>query len=130
MKRAEGDEPAAGADGKGAAVISGLLVIVLAMFTAGMLGGSALAKADVNANDIKELEKAENLLPLEEVMDKAKALRAGQLIEAELKAVNGQDIYEIEILDEDGKVWEMNFDAKTGVLITQGEEKKHENPGR
>jgi cytochrome b len=131
MKRREGNElelVAAKAGGKGAAIVSGLLAIVVAMFAAGMLGGSTLARAD--AQEVKDLQAAKNLLPLEDIIDKAKEQRPGQLIEAELKTLNGQEVYEIEILDEEGKVWEKFFDAKSGEPITHGEDKHSENPGR
>jgi hypothetical protein len=65
-----------------------------------------------------------DLLPLEEIIAKAKAEHDGQLIEAELKKRGGVDVYETEILDDDGKVWEMRFNAKTGELMQQSEGKE------
>jgi cytochrome b/uncharacterized membrane protein YkoI len=129
MKRAEGNEVvAAKASGRGAAVLSGLIAAVLAVFAAGMLGGSALAKADTN--ELGDLQGVKTFVPLEDVIDKAKAQRPGQLLEAELKNIKGQEVYEIEILDEDGKVWETYFDAKSGEIMTNVEDKHSENPGR
>jgi uncharacterized membrane protein YkoI len=81
-----------------------------------------VAKAD--SQEPKNLQGMDALLPLEKLIDKAEAMHTGRLLEAELKSINGNDVYEIEILDEAGKVWEMYFNAKTGELMNQGEDRK------
>ena len=92
------------------------------------MGGSEQARADIGTEaEIKDLN---GLMPLEKIIDEAKARRAGQVIEAEVRTIDGTDVYEIEILDEEGKVWELYFNAKTGELISQGEEKNHASPDR
>ena len=107
---------------KSVPVIAGLGMVVL-----GAISGGTAAKADppqgVNSPD------NETLLPLEQLIDKGEALHPGRLIEAEQNNLNGQEVYEIETLDEAGKVWEMYFDAKTGELVTQEEEKKGADTG-
>jgi uncharacterized membrane protein YkoI len=84
-----------------------------------------VAKAD--SQEPKNLQGMDALLPLEKLIDKAEAMHTGRLLEAELKSINGNDVYEIEILDEAGKVWEMYFNAKTGELMNQGEDRKGED---
>ena len=106
---------------------SSLYIIGLGMVLLGMMGGGTVAKADTH-EDVN-LQDTDTLVPLEQLIDKAGALHTGRLIEAELHNLNGQNVYEIEILDETGKVWEMHFDAKTGDLVAHEEEPKGEDSG-
>jgi len=122
FKRADNNEHAASTrGGGGATTVSGRLSIVLALFTVGMLVGSDQAEGDTKIN-VEDLRGAVNLVPLEEIIAKAKEQHAGQLIEAQLlKMRDGQPIYEIEILDKRGKVWETYFDANSGKPIMEDE---------
>lgn len=88
----------------------------------GMMSFSGQVKADPGgAIDLPAT--TDGLLPLETIIDKAKKLHEGEVIEAEFMSIKGQDLYEVEILDEGGKVWEMFFDAKTGEPVDHVEEK-------
>ena len=42
---------------------------------------------------------------------------AGRLIEAELEVERGRYLYELELLDEQGRLWKLYFDAKTGQQV-------------
>lgn len=120
-KRAEGAEPAASKPvAKGVSPPGGVIAIGLAMFALGMLGGGHEAEADppAGANLQKNLNE---LLPMEQLIIKAESVHQGRLIEAELKCIDGRDIYEIEILDETGRVWETYYDARTGEPINHEE---------
>ena len=59
------------------------------------------------------------ILPLEFFIDRARELRTGSLIDAELHFEPDHDyyVYEIHLLDDTGEVWEMEFNAATGLLI-------------
>lgn len=104
-------------------VLSALLVIA-AGFGIGIVGGIDRVHADTGS--VVDPSELKDLVPLEEIIDKAKAEHDGQLIEAELKKRDGIDVYETEILDEEGKVWEMDFNAKTGELLQQSQERANE----
>ena len=101
--------------------LTGALLVLMSGFALGLVGAMGHAKADSATVDIEEIK---DLLPLEEVIAKAKAQHEGQLIEAELKKLDGIDVYEMEIVDEDGKVWEMYYNAKSGELMKEPEEKQ------
>jgi uncharacterized membrane protein YkoI len=64
-----------------------------------------------------ELKESENILPLEEIIGKAKSIHPGRILETELERKGKAYVYELEILDQMGQVWEMKYDAKTGELI-------------
>jgi len=60
-----------------------------------------------------------DILPLEQILDNARRHRAGRVLETELENRRGELVYEVEILDSKGVVWEMNFDARNGELIKE-----------
>ena len=88
-----------------------LAVIVLA-------GTTRIGVASEDHITARELQRAGKILPLDEIVMRAKQMSAGRIIEAELERSGQQYLYEIEFLDEDGTVHEMKFDAQTGALIS------------
>jgi cytochrome b len=103
-------------------LMGGFFAVVMAMFAVGVLGGDGEVKADSPREINLQQKDMNDLIPLESLIKKAEADHAGRLIEAELKSVEGKDIYEIEILDESGKVWETYYDARSGEPIDYEEE--------
>jgi hypothetical protein len=67
----------------------------------------------------RRLAEQGHILPLEQLLLRTQALRAGIPIEVELhpSADQGTYVYEIDILDRAGAVWSLVFDAVTGQLI-------------
>jgi uncharacterized membrane protein YkoI len=66
----------------------------------------------------RKLRDAGDILPLEAIAERARRAKPGAILETELEFTRGRYVYEIEILDEAGQVWELKLDAKTGDLIT------------
>lgn len=71
---------------------------------------------------IRELVQQGDILPLEQVLEQAHQQRPGRVLETELEQERGRYIYEVEVLDENGEVWEMKFDAASGALLEQEQE--------
>jgi uncharacterized membrane protein YkoI len=44
------------------------------------------------------------------------------VLETELEESGGGMVYEVEILDANGEVWEMKFDARSGALLGEEQE--------
>lgn len=65
----------------------------------------------------KELVEAGEILPLEKILHDVFQGRQWRLLEAELEQEHGRYIYELEILDDRGKVWKLKYDAKSGQAI-------------
>ena len=105
---------------KSVSVLSGIIAIGLAIVAVGMLVGGIEVKADPREPNLQTNLK--DLAPLEQLIIKAESLHAGRLLEAELKTIDGREIYEIEILDDGGKVWETYYDARSGELVNHEEE--------
>ncbi len=78
----------------------------------------AIADHDV----VYRLRREGKILPLSEFIGRAQAIHPGELLEAELEERRGRYVYEIEIAGEDGRFYEIYFDAATGELLnTVGE---------
>lgn len=89
----------------------------------GLLPLSGLAGEDEDDHDkARHLKEAGRILPLQEVIKKAQTEHPGRVIEVELDEDDDRHVYEIELLDEHGEVWELKFDAATGELIKRERE--------
>jgi uncharacterized membrane protein YkoI len=98
--------------------------------TAGLLW-AGLTTADAGRHDdpsgheqeeVRSLTQQGDILPLEQILQEARQHHAGKVLETELETDDDRYIYEIELLDESGEVWEMEFDATTGKLLKQERE--------
>jgi uncharacterized membrane protein YkoI len=80
--------------------------------------------ADADYERARRLMEAGTILPLETIVSKAQAVHPGRILEAELKEKHGGYYYEIELLDDAGRVWELSLDARTGRLLKKDREEK------
>lgn len=85
----------------------------------GLLPGTAIPAATAEDDHVtaRKLRDSGQILPLEQIIERARARQPGEILETELERKRGGYVYEIEILGSDGWVWEMKFDARTGELI-------------
>lgn len=97
-------------------------VVALIVMSLILFAGAGLAVADGDHDRAKQLKEAGEILPLERIVEMAKKDRPGQLLEAELDEKKGRFIYELELLDEEGIVWELKYDAKSGELLKEKQE--------
>ena len=91
-----------------------ILLIALAM--------NHLTLADSDHYEARRLMESGVILPLETVLESVQQQRNGRILEVELDEKEGRYIYEIELLDKAGQVWEMKIDAVTGSLLKSGQE--------
>ena len=123
LKRSEGGESiVAETTAKGTTMLRRFVVTVVVVIVLGGLGWANKLQADPPHQETNIKENMTDLIPLETLIMQAEASHPGRLIEAELKSVAGRDIYEIEILDDTGKVWEIYYDAHSGAPIDHDEE--------
>lgn len=73
--------------------------------------------ADEDSDRARMLKQRGDILPLEQVIQSAMAVKPGQILETDLEEEDGRYIYELEILDERGQVWELELDASTAELL-------------
>ena len=74
---------------------------------------------DIDQDDAKVLRDQGRILPLEQVLKVALRLHPGRVIEVELEKARGLYVYEIEIADDNGRVWEVKLDASNASVISQ-----------
>ena len=92
--------------------------LVSALIISGIgLAASGTAFADDDDHrEMMAVVKAAGLISIDEASQKALAAKPGSIIDADLDDrawPQGWD-YEFEIIDADGKEWEVNIEAKTG----------------
>ena len=92
--------------------------LIVMLGAAGLLlfhAGDSLAGDD--AQKARALSQRGDILPLEKIAEHARAAKPGKLIDIELEQKHGRWIYEAEVLDETGRVWELKMDARTGSVL-------------
>lgn len=71
---------------------------------------------------VRLLQQQGDILSLEQILERARSHRQGRVLEAELKRKRDRYIYEVELVDDGGEVWEMKLDAISGELLKQERE--------
>jgi uncharacterized membrane protein YkoI len=92
-----------------------LLVVALAL-----CAGSAVLTAGQNESrpDAAQLQNSNDILSLDEMLQRVKAQYPGRVVETELEHKQGRYVYEIDVVSNDGVKTELKYDAKTGALIS------------
>lgn len=95
-------------------------LIALPLLATLLLGAALPAAADDHAR-ARRLREAGEILPLQQIL-------AGlgpdvRVLEVELEQADGRYLYEVEVLDRQGEVWEYRYDARNGELLG----KEHED---
>jgi uncharacterized membrane protein YkoI len=75
------------------------------------------AIADEDHERVYELRQAGDILSLEKILEISRQRMPGKVIEVELEREDGKLIYELEILDEQYKVWKLEVDAVKGDVL-------------
>jgi uncharacterized membrane protein YkoI len=78
---------------------------------------ATLAMAEEGHNEARRLTESGAILPLEDIMQSIQQEQPGRILEVELERDDGLYLYEVEILDAQGVVWEFKLDAKSGEIL-------------
>lgn len=84
------------------------------MITALTVSGRA---DDIGPDIAKQLLSEGRIRPLEQILDGLKAKVPGELLEVELELEDGIYVYDVKILGADGRVVEVEADAKSGEVL-------------
>ena len=101
------------------------MIKALGRWTAFLLAGLLLAGVLVGSAGADDYERAYRLresgdiVPLEQILELALNIHPGRVIEVELEGNGRRRIYKIEIVDQQGVVWELEFDAGSGHLLEE-----------
>ncbi len=120
-----GSKRAPATQGRPAATVRRLRrsALVYGMITATLLTAMpAGAEDDLDYKEARELVRQGKILPLNTIVQRAREHRPGKVLGVELERRRDVLIYELQVLTEDGVVWELKYDAATGKLVKQEKE--------
>lgn len=83
---------------------------------------ATISLADSDHDTARQLRETGDILPLEVILQKLQASHPGKVLEVELKKRHDRFVYEIELLDDNGKVWEFKISPYTGEILRQKED--------
>lgn len=81
------------------------------------MAGAITSVAGGDQDEALRLRLSGEIVPLERIIERARAQRAGTLVEAELEREHGRIVYELEFIGERGEHRKLWFDARTGEPI-------------
>ncbi len=84
------------------------------------LSGQAYESGEYDA--ARSLQQRGAILSLEQILERARRHHDGRVLETELEQKGERYVYEIELVDQQGRVWEMKFDAGSGELLKEKRE--------
>ena len=83
---------------------------------------SAQADDEVDNKEVARLQQAGEILPHQQILERASARQPGEVTEIEVKKKDGRYAYQIDVVDAQGVKRELTFDAKTGEFLTSEED--------
>jgi uncharacterized membrane protein YkoI len=102
-----------------------VLVLAAAASVAAMTAWAA--ETTSTRGDADKSAQARETLPMEEIIQRARAAQAGRIEEIELEHKGGRLLYEVDVAADDGAKRELKFDAKTGELLSNKVDKDDED---
>jgi len=87
------------------------------------LAGTALVALPASASDrvrqqeVRQLRESGKILPMEDILGRARAAQPGQVVEVELERESGRYVYEVKVIDDADKVHKLELDAGSGELL-------------
>jgi len=82
-----------------------------------LLVGLTIGWAQDDHERAKRLKDAGEIIPLEQILATVRQEQRGRLLEVALRDEQGRLIYEVEIVDAQGVVWYLHYDARQGTLL-------------
>ena len=86
---------------------------------AGTISYQAIASEELGQAEIRELVGQGKILPLESILARLPAKNYGKLLDLEVEREHGTVVYEIEFLRGDGRIIEIEVDARNGRILEQ-----------
>jgi uncharacterized membrane protein YkoI len=96
---------------------------------AALLAATPPSAGERDHDDARALRERGEIVPLEQILAAVAEQRPGRVVEVELELefdLQGSGkayVYEVEVLDAGGEVWELKYDARTGTLLKQKKER-------
>ncbi|MDJ0806057.1 MAG: winged helix-turn-helix domain-containing protein [Gammaproteobacteria bacterium] len=78
---------------------------------------SVAVPADDDQLEARRLVESGAILPLGQILNSLQDRWSGRILEVELESEGGDYVYEVELLDTQGRVWDLEVDAVSGRLL-------------
>lgn len=85
----------------------------------GTISGPLQASDDVSSNEIRSMVENGEILSLESILSQYSEKEYGKLLDLEVNREHQKLVYELEFLRSDGRVIELEIDARNGQLLEQ-----------
>ncbi len=105
--------------GPGAALV--LTTATSALIAAALLSSHAAASDKPRSQEVRALRESGRILPMEDILARARTIRPGQVVEVELEREDGMYVYEVKIIDDADTVHKLEMDAASGELVERRE---------
>jgi len=92
-------------------------LILFSVISVALMLTSPWVVSDEDQAVARKLRASGQILSLEKIYELSKTIKQGEILETELEKKRDRYVYEVELLDKNGQVWEVKLDAKTGQLI-------------
>ena len=86
---------------------------------AGTISYQVMASEELGRAEIRELVRQGEILPLETILERFPPKEFGKLLDLEVEREHGTIVYEIEFLRADGRILEVEVDARNGRILEQ-----------
>jgi len=83
----------------------------------GFTAGSAAASDRVRQQEVRRLRESGKILPMEEILARARAAKPGQIVEVELDREGDRYVYEVKVIDSADKLHKLELDASSGEVL-------------
>lgn len=86
---------------------------------AGTISGQAIPSEALDQAEIRELVRRGEILPLDTLLASFPPAEYGKLLDLEVEREGGRLVYEFEFLRADGRILEVEVDARDGAVLQQ-----------
>ena len=86
---------------------------------AGTISYQAMASEELGQAEIRELVRQGEILPLETILARFPPKEYGKLLDLEVEREHDSIIYEFDFLRADGRILEVEVDARNGAILQQ-----------
>jgi uncharacterized membrane protein YkoI len=88
-----------------------------AILLAGLLLATRAFADSIDQERVRALVERGEILPLEQIIKMNESQLAGRIVEVELERERGAYLYEIKVLQPDGRYREIKIDARSGQIV-------------
>jgi len=93
------------------------MMLLFPALVAGTISYHVAASEDLGQAEIRELVRRGEIMPLETILAQFPAKEFGKLLDLEVEREDGVVVYEFEFLRADGRIIEIEVDARNGKIL-------------